>query len=117
YPSNLVATFQGNQHNGSGGAGLEFYGSAGTLYLDPPLYEFTPARPKKPTGGDHAGPRPRGHFDTPAPHDNCFLRAWVDSVHSRKPPLVNVEMAIHAAGAAHLGNLAYRKAYVAKWPA
>jgi predicted dehydrogenase len=117
YPSNLVATFQGNQHNGWAGAGIEFYGSAGTLYVDRQLYEFTPPRQKKPTLTHHDGNLPRGYYDTRPDQDTLFLRSWVDSIHARKPPLVNVEMAIHAAGASHLGNIAYRKGEVAKWPA
>jgi predicted dehydrogenase len=116
YPTKLVATFQGNQHNGWGGAGLEFYGSNGTLYVDRQLYELTPAGQKKPTLAHHDGSFPRGYYNTRTDQDTLFLRAWVDSVHSRKPPLVNVEMAINAAGAAHLGNRAYRKNEVAKWP-
>ena len=80
------------------------------------IAEFTPAGQKKPTLTHHDGNFPRGYYNTRTDQDTLFLRTWVDSVHSRKPPLVNVEMAINAAGAAHLGNLAYRKNEVAKWP-
>ncbi len=38
-------------------------------------------------------------------------------MHSRKPPLVTLEMGVNAAGASHLGNVAYRTGSVARWPA
>ena len=85
--------------------------------MDRQLYEFTPPRQKKPTLAHHDGNLPRGYYDTRPDQDTLFLRSWADSIHARKPPLVNVEMAIHAAGASHLGNIAYRKGEVAKWPA
>src|SRR5262249_50678052 len=40
-PDKLVVTFQGNQHNGAAGAGIEFFGANGTLYVDRQLYELT----------------------------------------------------------------------------
>jgi predicted dehydrogenase len=117
YPNKLVVTFQGNQHNGSAGAGMEFFGSNGTLYVDRQLYELTPERDRSKPVKFQDGHLPRGHFDTRADQDTIFLRHWVDSLHSRKPPLVNVDMGINAAGASHLGNVAYRSGGVAKWPA
>ncbi len=116
YPNKLVCTFQGNQHNGWAGAGLEFYGSNGTLYVDRQLYELTPERGRSKPIMFHDGNKPRGHFDTRTDQDTLFLRHWVESVHSRKPPLVTAEMGINAAGASHLGNVAFRKGMVAKWP-
>jgi hypothetical protein len=63
------------------------------------------------------GKYPRGYYNTRTDQDTAFLRTWVESVRTRKPPLVNVEMGINAAGAAHLGNVAYKSEGVVKWPA
>jgi predicted dehydrogenase len=117
YPNQLVVTFQGNQHNGSAGAGIEFYGANGTLYVDRQLYELTPERGRAKPVKHHDGTLPRGHYDTRLDQDTLFLRRWVESVQTRRPPLVDVHMGLHAAGAAHLGNAAYRTGTVAKWPA
>ena len=116
YPNKLVVTFQGNQHNGAAGAGIEFFGSNGTLYVDRQLYELTPEQNRVKAVKHQDGQFPRGHFNTREDQDTAFLRTWVDAVLNRKAPLVNVEMGINAAGAAHLGNVAFRKGGVAEWP-
>jgi predicted dehydrogenase len=116
YPNKLVVTFQGNMHNAFGGAGMEFFGSNGTLYVDRQLYELTPELGRCRPARFHDGHSPRGHSGTRTDQDTLFLRYWAESLQSRKPPIVTVEMGLNAAGAAHLGNVAYRKGVVAKWP-
>jgi predicted dehydrogenase len=116
YPNKLVVTFQGNQHNGHAGAGIEFFGSNGTLYVDRQMYELMPERGRAQPAKHHDGNLPRGHFDTRDDQDTVFLKNWLDAVQSRKPPLVTLPMGVNAAGAAHLGNVAYRTGSVAKWP-
>lgn len=117
YPNKLVVTFQGNQHNGYSQAGLEFFGSKATLYVDRQLYEVTPERGQAQPVKFQDGNLPRGHYNTRLDQDTLFLRHWVESVQTRKPPLVNVEMGLNAAGASHLGNVAYRTGTIAHWPA
>jgi predicted dehydrogenase len=117
YPNKLVVTFQGNQHNGAAGAGIEFFGSNATLYVDRQLYELTPQRDRAKPAKHQDGNLPRGHYDTRLDQDTAFLRHWVESVLTRKPPLVNLEMGINAAGASHLGNVAYKTGTIATWPA
>ena len=106
YPKKLIVTWQGNQSNGQAGAGIEFFGTNGTLYIDRQLYEWTP-REGKPIV-HHDGNLPRGHFNVRPDQDAEHLRDWVRAVRDRKPPRVPIELGVHAANASNLSNLSYR---------
>ena len=107
YPEKLVVTWEGNQHNGADGAGIVFYGSNGTLYIDRQLYEWTPREGEKVI--HHDGDLPRGHFNVRPDQDAAHLKDWIDAVRDRKPPRCPIEIGVNAAGASHLGNDAYRR--------
>ena len=115
YPKNLVVTWQGNQCNGQDGAGIEFFGTNGTLYLDRQLYEWKP-RDGKPVVY-HDGNLPRGHFNVRPDQDAAHLRDWVRAVRDRKPPRVPIELGVNAAGTTNLSNLSYRTGGAeVRWP-
>jgi predicted dehydrogenase len=114
YPDKLVVTWEGNQHNGADGAGIEFHGTNGTLYIDRQLYEWKPRDGQAVTY--HDGELPRGHFNVRPDQDAAHLKDWVDAVRDRRPPRVPIELGVNAAGASHLGNLAYRTRTRVEWP-
>jgi predicted dehydrogenase len=114
YPDKLVVTWEGNQHNGSGGAGIEFHGSNGTLYIDRQLYEWKPREGQSVL--HHDGDKPRGYYDVRADQDAEHLKDWVSAVRDRKPPCVPIELGVNAAGASHLSNLAYKTGSEVHWP-
>jgi predicted dehydrogenase len=114
YPEKLVVTWEGNQGNGANGAGIEFHGTNGTLYIDRQLYEWTP-RDGKPVV-HHDGDLPRGHFNVRPDQDGEHLKDWVNAVRDRKPPRSPIELGVNAAGASNLGNLAYKTGAEVRWP-
>ncbi len=105
----LSVVFHGTFANGLHGAGIEFQGRHGTLYVDRGRYEFHPLdRDKAPeikTIDDH----PRGYEDTRPEQDRAHLQNWIDCVRSREKPHCPAEVGVWSAGTAHMGNLAYRE--------
>jgi predicted dehydrogenase len=114
YPDKLVVTWEGNQSNGADGAGIEFHGTNGTLYIDRQLYEW------KPSNGEpvvhHDGDLPRGHFNVRPDQDGEHLKDWINCVRDRKTPRVPIEVGVNAAGASNLSNLAYKSGAEVRWP-
>jgi predicted dehydrogenase len=114
YPDKLIVTWQGNQSNGQGGAGIEFFGTEGTLYVDRQLYEWRPKEGEPVV--HHDGDLPRGHFNVRPDQDAEHLKDWVACVRDRTTPRAPVEVGVHAAGASNLGNLAFRTGAEVRWP-
>ena len=98
YPAQFTATFEATLVPGITGAGVEFCGTQGKLYIDRGRYEFTPiGRNAKPTVV-----RPEG-VNLDIDHVQNFL----ECVKSRKLPNGDVLIGHRSAQASHLGNIAY----------
>jgi hypothetical protein len=97
YPKEFTATFEATLVPGITGAGIEFCGTEGKLYIDRGRYEFTP----------------RGRNVTPTVVkastnlDLDHIQNFVDCVKSRKLPNGDVLIGHRSAQASHLGNISY----------
>jgi predicted dehydrogenase len=97
YPQQFTATFEATLVPGITGAGVEFDGTEGKLYIDRMRYEFTPrGRNVQPTVV-------RVNANLDLEHIQNFL----DCVKSRKLPNGDVLIGHRSAQASHLGNIAY----------
>ncbi len=97
YPAPFTATFEATLVPGITGAGIEFCGTQGRLYIDRGRYEFTPVgRGVQPTVV-------RATTNLDLDHIQNFL----DCVKSRKLPNGDVLIGHRSAQASHLGNIAY----------
>lgn len=127
YPEKEVqAYFEGTFINARNGAMTEFMGTEGTLYIDRGRYEVHPEK-KRGTRGELQdnplkpselilGEGPRGQDFYREPNGEILhLSNWLECIRSRKRPNAPPEVGATAAAAAHLGNIAYRKAKVARW--
>jgi predicted dehydrogenase len=116
YPGDLQVHFEGTFCNARNGAMIEFMGTDATLYIDRGRYEIHPERNK----GSYeewvlgTGKRGQDFYDKPD-GELLHLTNWVECVRSRKPPTAPAEAGVRAAGAAHLGNQAFRSGQVALW--
>jgi len=98
YGGKFTATFEATLAPGITGAGVEFCGTEGRLYIDRQRYEFQPAgRGTQPT----VVKAPPGDFTLD--HVNNFLQC----VRSRKLPNGDVLIGHRSAVASHLGNISY----------
>jgi len=97
YPKNLTATFEATLVPGITGAGIEFCGTLGKLYIDRGRYEFTPI------GRNAQKTTVQASSDIEMDHVKNFL----DCVKSRKLPNGDVLIGHRSAQASHLGNISY----------
>ncbi|HXA49454.1 MAG TPA: Gfo/Idh/MocA family oxidoreductase [Candidatus Acidoferrum sp.] len=97
YPKNLTATFEATLVPGITGAGIEFCGTLGKLYIDRGRYEFTPI------GRNAQKTTVQASSDIELDHVQNFL----DCVKSRKQPNGDVLIGHRSAQASHLGNISY----------
>jgi predicted dehydrogenase len=97
YPKDLTATFEATLVPGITGAGIEFCGTLGKLYIDRAHYTFTPA-------GRNAQP-----IDVKASSniDMDHVENFLDCVKTRKLPNGDVLIGHRSAQASHLGNISY----------
>jgi predicted dehydrogenase len=98
YPSEFTATFEATLVPGITGAGVEFCGTQGRLYIDRSKYEFYPL-------GRNVQPvvvKAEPH-DLTLDHVNNFL----ECVRTRKRPNGDVLIGHRSAQASHLGNISY----------
>ncbi len=98
YPSEFTATFEATLAPGVTGAGIEFCGTQGRLYIDRQKYEYY-------TVGKNVKPV----VVKAAPEDMTLdhVKNFLDCVRSRKLPNGDVLIGHRSAQASHLGNLAY----------
>jgi predicted dehydrogenase len=98
YPQEWTATFEATLAPGARGAGVEFIGTKGRLYIDRGRYEYQAlgrnTQPVEVKGPD---------YDFTLDHVKNFL----DCVKSRKTPNCDVLVGHRSAQASHLGNIAY----------
>jgi predicted dehydrogenase len=97
YPKDLTATFEATLVPGITGAGIEFCGTLGKLYIDRQHYTYTPA-------GRGAQP-----IDVKASSniDQDHVENFLECVKSRKQPNGDVLIGHRSAQASHLGNISY----------
>ncbi len=117
YPGNIQAHFEGTFSNANLGAMITFMGTTGTLYIDRGRYELTPEPGKGPPEQMVLGSNPRKGADFYDKPDGELLHLtnWVECIRTRKQPTAPAEAGVSAAGAAQLGNRAYRSGQVATW--
>jgi len=97
YPSQFTATFEATLVPGITGAGVEFCGTEGKLYIDRSRYEFTPP-------GRNATPTV---VKASSNLDLDHIQNFLECVKSRKLPNGDVLIGHRSAQASHLGNIAY----------
>jgi predicted dehydrogenase len=117
YPGPVQMHFEGTFSNARLGAMISFEGTDGTLYIDRGRYEITSERGNDPPETMILGSNPKkgqDFYDKPD-GELLHLSNWVECIRSRKPPHAPVEAGVAAAGAAQLGNEAYRGNRVAEW--
>ena len=98
YPSDYTATFEATLVPGITGAGIEFCGTKGKLYIDRGGYQF------KPVGA------PLEEFKVTERGDPLtfeHVKNFLDCVVSRAKPNGDVLIGHRSAQASHLGNIAY----------
>ena len=127
YPSQFTATFEATLAPGISGAGIEFCGTEGRLWITRGRYEYydvpapaapsaQPAATRPAAGQPAAAPRPAGPQGPPPPTavvqaegnmDQDHIRNFLECVVSRKQPHGDVLIGHRSAQASHLGNIAY----------
>ncbi len=117
YPD-FVMTYENRVCNGlpiNGRAyGIEFMGTAATLFVDRERFEL---RPEPPVGSRPADPRPEV-TTTPAAADGSFpshQRNFIDCVKSRQAPICDIEIGHRSSSTAILGNMALRSGQTVVW--
>jgi hypothetical protein len=98
YPNDMTATFEATLAPGVRGAGIEFIGTTGRLYIDRSRFEFQSSERNATPVEVKAAPG-----DMTLDHVKNFL----DCVKSRKKPNGDVLIGNRSAQASHLGNIAY----------
>jgi predicted dehydrogenase len=128
YPSQFTATFEATLAPGVGGAGIEFCGTEGRLWITRGRYEYydvpEPGAPTPPpaapaASGPAQSPAPAAPRPNPGPPpptavvqasgnmDQDHIKNFLDCVVSRKQPNGDVLIGHRSAQASHLGNIAY----------
>jgi predicted dehydrogenase len=97
YPTQFTATFEATLVPGITGAGIEFCGTEGRLYIDRGRYEFTPV-------GRNVTPTV---VKASSNLDLDHIQNFLECVKSRKLPNGDVLIGHRSAQASHLGNIAY----------
>jgi predicted dehydrogenase len=97
YPKDLTATFEATLVPGITGAGIEFCGTLGKLYIDRGHYTFTPVG----RGAQPVDVKASSNLDMD--HVENFL----ECVKSRNKPNGDVLIGHRSAQASHLGNISY----------
>ena len=120
YPSQFTATFEATLAPGVSGAGIEFCGTEGRLWITRSRYEYyavpPPAPPSQPAPAGAAAPNAQRAPAGPPPPvvvqasgnmDQDHVRNFLECVVSRKQPNGDVLIGHRSAQASHLGNIAY----------
>jgi predicted dehydrogenase len=113
YPKNFSVTYHGTMASSIDDGGLEIRGTKGTMKLNRSYLAVYPE------GGKLIGKLEQmtpdllieSSGDGTVPH----IRNFLDCVKSRKAPSANVRVAVEAARASHLGNMALKQQRRIKW--
>lgn len=115
YPKNFTATYHGTMSSSIDDGGLELRGTKATMKLD---RERLAVYPEAGSGFSRAGDAKHSIL-IPSKGDGTatHIRNFLDCVKSRKTPNADIRVAVEAARAAHLGNLALKQARTVRWNA
>ncbi|HKQ74870.1 MAG TPA: Gfo/Idh/MocA family oxidoreductase [Blastocatellia bacterium] len=115
YPKNFSVTYHGTMASSVDDGGLEIRGMKGTMKLDRNHVAVYPE------GGELIGRlgamKPEILIESRGDGTIPHIRNFLDCVKSRKTPTANIRVAVEAARAAHLGNLALKQERRIKWNA
>jgi predicted dehydrogenase len=89
--------------------GVSWSGTEGTIILNNEGWELVVERRKA-----NLEPRKARSSGDPRP---AHVRNFLDCLHSRRQPVLNLEIAHHVSTVAHLGNIAYRSGQKITWDA
>ena len=115
YPKNFSVTYHGTMASSIDDGGLEIRGMKGTMKLDRSHLAVYPE------GGEFIGKLGQMKPETLLLSDDDgtipHIRNFLDCVKSRRTPTANIRVAVEAARAAHLGNLALKQDRRIRWNA
>jgi predicted dehydrogenase len=115
YPKSFSVTYHGTMASSIDDGGLEIRGTKGTMKLDRSFLAIYPE------GGEKIGKlgqlKPEILIESSGDGTVPHIRNFLDCVKSRKTPTANIRVAVEAARAAHLGNLALKQQRRIKWDA
>jgi len=109
YPSQFTATFEATLAPGVTGAGIEFCGTQGRLWITRGRFEYYDVPPPpQPNTPPAPGPvPPTAVVQASGSMDQDHVRNFLECVVSRKQPSGDVLIGHRSAQASHLGNVAY----------
>jgi predicted dehydrogenase len=115
YPKNFSVTYHGTMASSVDDGGLEIRGTKGTMKLDRNHLAVYPEGVEIISKLGQMKPETLllSSDDGTVPH----IRNFLDCVKSRKTPTANIRVAVEAARAAHLGNLALKQDRRVRWNA
>jgi predicted dehydrogenase len=93
-------------HNRGGGAGVVFYGTGGTIWVD---------RNKLRTDPPYVMQKPIGADEVHLYYSRSQKGNWLDCIRSRRRPICDVEVGCRSVTVCHLGNIAYWLKRPLKW--
>jgi predicted dehydrogenase len=115
YPKNFSVTYHGTMASSVDDGGLEIRGTKGTMKLDRSHLAVYPE------GGALIGKlgqmKPETLILSRDDGTVAHVRNFLDCVKSRKTPTANIRVAVEAARASHLGNLALKQDRRVRWNA
>ncbi len=115
YPKNFSVTYHGNMASSIDDGGMEIRGVKGTMKLDRSHLAVYPE------GGQLIGKLEKGKpeilLQSGGDGTISHIRNFLDCVKSRKAPTANIHVAVEAARAAHLGNIALKQDRRVRWNA
>jgi predicted dehydrogenase len=115
YPKNFSVTYHGTMASSVDDGGLEIRGTKGTMKLDRSYLAVYPE------GGELIGKlgqmKPETLIESGGDGTVAHVRNFLDCVKSRRTPTANIRVAVEAARAAHLGNLALKQDRRIRWNA
>jgi len=114
YPSRFTATFEATLAPGVSGAGIEFCGTEGRLWITRGRFEYydvpappPPTPPGTPARPNPGPPPPKAVVQASGSMDRDHVDNFLDCLASRKLPNGDVLIGHRSAQASHLGNIAY----------
>lgn len=115
YPKNFTASYHGTMTSSIDDGGLELRGTKGTMKLD---RERLAVFSESGQGFTRAGEgKPGILIESKGDGTATHIRNFLDCVKSRKTPNADIRVAVEAARAAHIGNLALKQERKVRWNA
>jgi predicted dehydrogenase len=115
YPKNFSVTYEGTMASNVDDGGMEIRGVKGTMKLDRNRLAVYPEGAAQ--GGKPGEAPPEVLIESRGDGTVAHIRNFLDCVKSRKTPTANIRVAVEAARASHLGNLALKQDRRVKWNA